>query len=236
MRLTEQREYLHLGNLCGRRTWVKIWSAVRVHCRLLGCHRVDLVRRVQQPCVPLFLACRTHTSAEATANFILTELNVFDLYFPDGVDNSSVKFRAVVWAMSEGFLFFAILTNLFSPAGYSWIFRASFAIIFIDLFATVIYLPIGVSQTYGFQSASFVFTSTYNGIGASDSIAWVLSFLSTSGILTGFDAAGHVAEETKDASLVAARGIFWSAVATSLIAFVRPLRFLRHELMRCSRY
>lgn len=85
---------------------------------------------------------------------------------------------------------------------------------------TVIWLPIGVSQTYGFQTAAFVFTSTYNGTGAPDVWNWMLAFLSTSSVLTGFDASGHIAEETQDASLASARGIFWSAAISSMIAFV----------------
>lgn len=75
----------------------------------------------------------------------------------------------------------------------------------------------------------------------------VLRFRSlfTAGTLTGFDAAGHIAEETKNArlisytltiiihtkqflliSVVAARGIFTSAVATGVLGFITAILFL----------
>jgi amino acid transporter len=70
-----------------------------------------------------------------------------------------------------------------------------------------------------------------------------MSSLFTAGTLTGFDAAGHIAEETKNArcfdpvelfdegliviiSIVAARGIFTSAVATALCGFATTILFL----------
>lgn len=48
---------------------------------------------------------------------------------------------------------------------FSLIFKASAAIILIDFLLTCIWLPIGVSKTYGFQDKSFLLT-TYNGTGA----------------------------------------------------------------------
>jgi len=54
----------------------------------------------------------------------------------------------------------------------------------------------------------------------------MLSFLVTAGVLVGFDASGHVAEETKNASIVAARGVFYSALASGLIGFPILILFL----------
>lgn len=54
----------------------------------------------------------------------------------------------------------------------------------------------------------------------------MLSFFVTAGILVGFDASGHVAEETKNASITAARGVFWSAVTTGLMGFPVVILFL----------
>ena len=93
----------------------------------------------------------------------------------------------------------------------------------LDWALTLIWLPIGVSKTYGFQDKSF-FTTYYNGTGAPTGWNWLLSFLFTSGVLTGFDASGHVAEETKNASLTAARGIFWSCAISALLG--TPIIFL----------
>ena len=166
------------------------------------------------------------SNSQATTNFLLSELTVFQVYFPGGIDYANVKFRALVWAVSEGFLFLAIVSNLLPPNKFSLVFKASAAIIALDFVLTFIWLPIGVSKTYGFQDAAFVFTSTYNGTGASSGWNWVLSFLSTSGVLTGWDASGHIAEETKDASLASARGMFWAAVSTSILAFPLLIMFL----------
>lgn len=54
----------------------------------------------------------------------------------------------------------------------------------------------------------------------------MLSFYVTAGILVGFEAAGHISEETKNASTTAARGIFWSTIASALIAFPVVILFL----------
>lgn len=60
--------------------------------------------------------------------------------------------------------------------------------------------------------------------------------------MTGFDASGHIAEETKNArygfwsswwcfcltalSVVAAKGILWSAIATGILGFITTILFL----------
>ncbi|KAK4702748.1 translation initiation factor 5B, partial [Phenoliferia sp. Uapishka_3] len=166
------------------------------------------------------------SNTQATTNFMLSELTVFNRSIPGDFDDTQVKWRAIVWACSEVFLLLAILTNLMPPNRFSLIFKASALIIFIDFALTVIWLPIGVSKTYGFQTKEFVFTKVYNGSGASDGWNWILSFLSTSGVLTGFDAAGHIAEETINASLTAARGIFWSCAVSGILAFPLIILFL----------
>ncbi|GAA5822090.1 hypothetical protein JCM11251_004853 [Rhodosporidiobolus azoricus] len=166
------------------------------------------------------------SNTQGTVNYILSEISVFNAYFPGGLDDGNIKFRAVQWIVSEVFLFIAIMSNLMSPRRFAWIFKASAAIIFIDLIMTVIWLPVGVSQTYGFQSAEWVFTKYYNGSGAKDPWNFMLAYLSTSGVLTGWDASGHIAEETKNASLASARGMFWSCVASGVLAFPLLILFL----------
>lgn len=132
---------------------------------------------------------------------------------------------------------------------FKYLFFVAASIMMLDWLLTLIWLPIGVSRTYGFQSASF-FTTYYNGTGAPTGWNWLLSFLFTSGVLTGFDASGHVAEvrcgiacrvilqcltfglysqETKSASITAARGIFWSCVASGVLG--TPIIFL---FLACS--
>ncbi|RAL08753.1 uncharacterized protein BO97DRAFT_428067 [Aspergillus homomorphus CBS 101889] len=68
--------------------------------------------------------------------------------------------------------------------------------------------------------------TTYNGTGALAGWNWCLSYLVTAGILIGFDASGHVAEETKNTSLNAAKGTFWSTVISGVLGFTAVILFL----------
>jgi len=54
----------------------------------------------------------------------------------------------------------------------------------LDFFLCLIWLPIGVSKTYGFRDAKEVFTMSYNGTGAPAGWNWMLSFLFTAGTMT----------------------------------------------------
>ncbi|KAJ0275297.1 hypothetical protein Brms1b_011877 [Colletotrichum noveboracense] len=90
----------------------------------------------------------------------------------------------------------------------------------------MIWLPIATKNTIGFRSAHDAFLTTYNGTGAPDGWNWCLSYLATAGILIGFDASGHVAEETKNASIAAAQGIFWSTVTSGIGGFIVVILFL----------
>lgn len=67
---------------------------------------------------------------------------------------------------------------------------------------------------------------TDNGTGAPPGWNWILSFLFTAGTLTGFDASGHIAEETKNASVIAATGILSSAIATGVLSFATVILYL----------
>ncbi|GAA98534.1 uncharacterized protein L969DRAFT_50109 [Mixia osmundae IAM 14324] len=168
-----------------------------------------------------FVACNT----QATTNFLISELNAFHATFDGPLDYSNFEYRLVAWLCAQVFLALAILTNLMPPRVFTWIFRGSFAIIMIDFVMTMTWLPIGVARTYGFQPASFLLTY-YNGTGAPDIWNIMLVFLSTSGVMTGFDAAGHIAEETQGASLRTARGLFWGCAATGILAFPVLMLFL----------
>ncbi|KAH9832754.1 Amino acid permease [Teratosphaeria destructans] len=164
------------------------------------------------------------SNCQAAANFLLSEITVFGLPFT--TDTNDIKFRAVQWIVSEAILFLALSMNYFDPKTYKAIFRIATGIILLDFFLNIIWLPIAVSKTYGFQDASYVFTQTYNETGAPPVWNWMLSYYVTAGILVGFEASGHISEETKNASVVAARGIFYSAVASALIGFPLVILFL----------
>lgn len=168
----------------------------------------------------------TAGNCQTTANYIVSQLSVWEIDFPGGTHIDNVKFRALVWAISEGILVLAVAINYLPPRLYSWVFKFSIGVYFLDFFLCLIWLPIGVSRTYGFRSAKEVFTSTYNGTGAPAGWNWILSFLFTSGTMIGFDASGHVAEETRHASVTAGRGILTSALATGVMGFSTTILFL----------
>ncbi|OTA05638.1 amino acid permease PotE [Trichoderma parareesei] len=152
--------------------------------------------------------CASNT--QGAVNYMLSEIVVFNIDFPS--DPSSVKFRAVQWICTEVLLALAAIWNLLSPKYFKWIFYLSTGFVLLDFVLNMIWLPIGTAHTLGFRTAHEAFMTTYNGTGASPGWNWCLSYLATAGILIGYDASGHVAEETRNASVSAARGIFWSTV------------------------
>ncbi|KAK3644244.1 hypothetical protein LTR56_009781 [Elasticomyces elasticus] len=164
------------------------------------------------------------SNCQAAANFLLSELTVFGVDFP--TDPTNIRFRAVQWIVAEGFLMIAIGMNYMDPKTYKTIFRLATGVILLDFVLNMIWLPIAVSKSYGFQDAKYVFTQTYNETGAPPVWNWMLSFYVTAGILVGFEASGHISEETQNASITAARGIWWSAVASAAIGFPLVILFL----------
>ena len=137
-----------------------------------------------------------------------------------------MRARAIAWAFSLLFLGIATSLNFLPPRYYSWVFRAGVTVIIIDMLLNFIWLPIGVANTYGFQSAEDVFTSTYNGGDTTPGLNWVLSWYLTASCLVGQDASGHVAEETVSAKKAAAKGVFWATVASALCGFPIIILFL----------
>ncbi|KAF4444199.1 amino-acid permease [Fusarium acutatum] len=166
--------------------------------------------------------CASNT--QAAVNYMLSEIVVFNTDFPS--DSSSVKFRAVQWILTEIMLALACIWNLLPPRYFKWIFGLSSGIVILDFLLNLIWLPIATSNTLGFRSTHDAFMTTYNGTGAPPGWNWCLSYLATAGVLIGFDASGHVAEETKNASVAAARGIFWSTVVSGIGGFIVVILFL----------
>lgn len=170
---------------------------------------------------------------KATANYIVSQFNVWGIDFPGSMDNSNVKWRAVIWIISEAMLVISIAINYLPPRLYSAVFKFSVGLMMLDFFLCLIWLPIGVHNTYGFRTAKDVFTMTCacllsifnyetrtqishrqrNGSPCRLELDFVFvsgsrrlsipclmsSSLFTAGTLTGFDASGHIAEETKNA-------------------------------------
>ncbi|MEU8138227.1 amino acid permease [Streptodolium elevatio] len=80
------------------------------------------------------------------------------------------------------------------------------------------------------QDAGFVFTEQINNSGFGDGIYWFyvlpLGFLLTQYTITGFDACAHVSEETKDASVSAAKGLWRSIFYSAIGGWILLLAFL----------
>ena len=110
-------------------------------------------------------------SLQTTANYIVSQLAVWEIDFPGGVGNDNIKWRAFIWALSEVLLVIAIAINYLPPRLYSAVFKFSILLMMVDFFLCVIWLPIGVSNTYGFRSAKEVFTSTCKSYDPARSVA-----------------------------------------------------------------
>ncbi|CAK7267428.1 hypothetical protein SEPCBS119000_002541 [Sporothrix epigloea] len=164
------------------------------------------------------------STAQGGVNYMLSEIVVFGLNFPS--EPSDVRFRAVQWIATEILLAGACFWCILPPRYFRWLFSAAAFVVLLDFVLNMVWLPVATARTLGFRSAHEAFMSTYNGTGAPPVWNWCLSYLATAGILIGFDASGHVAEETKNASITAARGIFWSTVASGIGGFVVIILFL----------
>lgn len=164
------------------------------------------------------------SNSQGAANYLLSEIAVFNLDYP--TETTDIKFRVVQWVVAEALLAISMSVQYLPPHHYKWVFRGASGIVMLDFFLNLIWFPIGVASTYGFRSAKYAFTTQYDGTGAGTGWNWCLSFLATAGILVGYDASGHVAEETKHASRNAARGLFWSATWSAILGFPMVILFL----------
>ena len=90
----------------------------------------------------------------------MSQLSIWEIDFPGGTNNGNVKWRALIWAISEGILVLAVAINYLPPRLYSLVFKFSVGLYFVDFLLCLIWLPIGVSKTYGFRSAKEAFTAT----------------------------------------------------------------------------
>ncbi|KAF2154222.1 putative amino acid permease [Myriangium duriaei CBS 260.36] len=179
-------------------------------------------------CIVAWWSCTAWTTfiasnAQGAANYILSEITVFGDTFTTDVND--IKFRAVQWIVSEGICFLAIGLCFLPPKVYTNVFRVATGLVMLDFFLNIIWLPIGVSKTYGFQDKSFLL-QTYNQTGAPPVWNWMLSYYVTAGVLVGFEASGHISEETQDASITSAKGIFYSAIASAVLGFPIVILFL----------
>ena len=121
---------------------------------------MTITAAVTQVCVWFLSVIQTRIFLQSAANYIVSQLVVWEIEFPGGIDNSNVKWRALIWAISEFLLLFSVAINYLPPRFYPVFLRFSIFLVMLDFFLTLIWLPIGVSKTYGFRSARDVFTTT----------------------------------------------------------------------------
>jgi amino acid transporter len=95
--------------------------------------------------------------------------------------------------------------------------------VFVHVFGVAVIIAILVFVPDRHQSFDFVFTDTINNSGFGDGMLWwyvlPLGFLLTMYTETGYDASAHVSEETHEAEMSAARGIWQSVFYSAIIGW-----------------
>jgi amino acid transporter len=95
--------------------------------------------------------------------------------------------------------------------------------VFVHVVGVAIIIAILVFVPDRHQSVDFVFTETINNSGFGDGMFWwyvlPLGFLLTMYTETGYDASAHVSEETHEAEMSAARGIWQSVFYSAIIGW-----------------
>ena len=155
----------------------------------------------------------------------MSEPILFENQFPSNVD--SIQYRAIQFGMSIVILLFAAIINLF-PHRHLWMTIRLTAFMMLLLYIiNMVWLPVGVSTTYGFHSVSQVFTTTENSNGApGDPYNWFVNVLFPMYSLVGFDSAGHLSEETHQAHTNAPEGMFRGTLYSAILAFPLVLMYL----------
>ena len=146
------------------------------------------------------------------------EVSIFGMDFAD-----SSKALSETWLLFFLILVFYTVVNIFGDRALALLNNISVGWHVVGV-AVVIGLLVFVPDNH--QSADFVFTERLNNNGAFDgsnsSLGFFLfvlpvGFLLTMYTQTGYDASAHTAEETRGASVTAARGL-WQAVFFSAVA------------------
>src|SRR4051794_33796723 len=140
------------------------------------------------------------------------------------VDVLGLNFGDSAHALRETFVLFAILLVLhviLNIRGSHLVARLNGISVFWHVLGVAVIVGILIFAPSKHASFHDVFTQTQNNSGFSHSMFWwyvlPLGFLLTQYTITGFDASAHVAEETRGASISAAKGV-WQSVFYSAIA------------------
>src|SRR3954454_24947738 len=143
-----------------------------------------------------------------------------------GVDIGVIDFGDSAHVLAEVFVLFAVilgihaLINIYSSPLVALFNNVSVGWHVLGV-AVIVAVLAFVPDTH--QSADFVFTARNNLNGFSDGMYWYyvlpLGFLLTMYTVTGYDASAHVSEETHDAEMAAARGIWQSVFYSAIIGW-----------------
>ncbi|WVQ84968.1 hypothetical protein IAT38_007132 [Cryptococcus sp. DSM 104549] len=166
------------------------------------------------------------SNSQGPAQYLLSLMKIFDYNFEGGLTTDNLHYRCVLFAVSLGCMWIALALNYLPPRFFKWTFRFTVGLLFLDLLLSITWLPVTVHRTYGFRTAKEVFTATNNDTGFAFGWAWALSFYYAGYVPCGYDAAGHVSEETKNATVTSARGIFWSGLAASVFSVIATIVWL----------
>jgi len=98
------------------------------------------------------------------------------------------------------------------------------------VFGTAVVIAILLVVPDHHQTLSWMFTTKINNSGFSDNSYWIyvlpLGFLLTQYTITGFDASAHLSEETHDAHINAAKGIWKSIFYSAIGGYILLMAFL----------
>ena len=157
---------------------------------------------------------------QGSTNFLLSAL---EIQYPDATIFGKGWFS---WLLTSIGMLVAVLPNIYSQRILQWYFRVATAIFFTLFFLYWIWIPIKVAGN--FQPSDQVFKHFYNGINggetkqASDAYCWIVSILFGAWVFYGYDAAAHIAEETKDATENVAKSM-WMATLSAWVLSVPTL-------------
>ncbi|KAK0919999.1 hypothetical protein LTR91_005298 [Friedmanniomyces endolithicus] len=159
---------------------------------------------------------------QGSTNFLL---GAIEIAYPDTTIVSQGWFA---WLLTAIGMFFAMAPNIISQRVLRLYFRFATFIFFTLFLLFWIWFPVQTAMTGQFQSRAGVFNHFYNGINggetqqASDAYTWIIGILFGAWVFYGYDASAHLAEETHDASVVVAKGM-WISTLTAWVLSVPTL-------------
>lgn len=147
----------------------------------------------------------THKQQRGNTNFLISAIQIYN-------PNAQIlSYGWLGWLISTATILMCVIPNIVSERVIQLMLRTTLASFAILMAFYWIWFP--VSASGNFQSAS-ILTTFENGINngptkqASDSYCWLVGVLFGAWVMIGYDASVHLAEETKSAQVVVARGMW----------------------------